>query len=320
MQATCSLVLVAIFAGAGKGQAQQAFPAKPVRIVVPFSPGSQTDIVARLVGPKLNGIWGQPVIIENRAGGSGVAGANLVAKAEPDGHTILLTSSAFVIGAALQNHLPYDAIKDFSGVTQIGYTTGVLVVSPELGVKSVAELIQFARNHSTKLLAGSTGPGSSTFMNVELFRMAAGVQVTHVGFKGQPEFLVEILGGRIHIAVAGLGPALPFIKNGRLLALAVGTPVRSSVLPDIPAMAEILAGYKKDGSYALLAPARTPRAIINRISSDIGRVLDLADVREPLERIGFVPSPTSPEEHDRILRAQIDTFSGIVHQAGLRTP
>ncbi len=298
----------------------EAFPAKPVRLVVPFSAGSQTDIVSRTVGPKLAETWGQPVVIENRPGASGVIGADVVAKATPDGHTLLLTSSSFVIGAAMHTNLPYAPLRDFAGVTQIGYTTGVLVVAPSLGIKIVKELVALARERPGKILWGSTGVGASTYMNGELFRMASDIKITHVGFKGQPEFIIEILAGRVHFAFAGLGPALPFIKDGRLLALAVGIPRRSPILPDVPALAEVLPGYEKDGSYALLAPAKTPRAILGKISKDTARALDDMAVKQKLQTFGFVPAPTTPEEHDRILRAQIETFSKVVRVAGLRAP
>ena len=309
-----ALVAVHVFAQT------QPFPAKPVRLVVPVSAGSQNDIMARILGPKLSDLWGHPVVIENRPGASGVIGADVVAKATPDGHTLLLTSAAFTISAAMSPALPYSPLRDFAGVTQVGFTTGVLVVAPSLGVKTVKEIIVLAQERSGKLLWGSVGVGSSTYMNGELFKMASGVKITHVGFKGQPEFIIEILAGRIHFAIAGLGPALPFIKDGRLLALAVGSPQRSPVLPNVPALAEVLPGYEKDGSYAMLAPAKTPRSIVNKIGKDVARVLDLAEVRQKLQAFGFVPAPTTPEEHDRILRAQIETFSRVARVAGLRAP
>ena len=298
----------------------QSFPAKPVRLVVPFSSGSQTDMVARTLAPKLSDAWGQPVMIENKSGAGGVLGADTVRRATADGHTLLLTSSSFSISAAAQRDLPYVPARDFVGVTQIGFTTTVLVATPALGAKSVKELVALAHGRPGKLLWGSAGVGSGTYMSGEIINMAAAIKATHVGFKGQPEFIVEILAGRIHYAAAGLGPALPFIKDGRLIALGVSTPERSPVLPDVPTLAEELPGYEKEGSYTLLAPSSTPPAVRERISTDIARVLAIAEVAQKLQSFGFLPSPSTPDECDRIVRAQIETFSKVLRLAGLRGP
>ena len=309
---------LAIIATPSLAQAQQKFPSKPVRIVVPFSAGSATDITARMIGPRLGGHWGQPVVVENRPGAGGTLAAATVAKATPDGHTLLLISAAFAIGAVLNANLPYDPLKDFVGVTQIGFTTGVLAVAPSLGVKTVKELIAAAQERPGKILFGSAGAGSGIHMNAERFRLAAGINAVHVGFKGQPEMLIEILAGRVHYGFPSLGPALPFIKDGRLLALAVITPQRSPLLPDVPAMAEMLPRYERDATHALLAPAKTPRHIVNQISKDVALILDLPEVKRQMQSISFIPAPTTPEEYDRILRGLIETFTKVARDAGLR--
>ena len=305
-------------AAAGPVQAQQKFPTKPVRIVVPFSAGSATDISARMISPRLAERWGQPVVVENRPGAGGTLAAATVAKATPDGHTLLLISAAFAIGAVLNSNLPYDPLKDFVGVTQIGFTTGVLAVAPALGVKSVQGLIALAQERPGKILFGSAGAGSGIHMTAERFRFAAGINAVHVGFKGQPEMLIEILAGRVHYGFPSLGPVLPFIKDGRLLALAVVTPQRSPLLPDVPALVEVLPGFERDATHALLAPARTPRPIVNQISKDVARILDLPDVQQRMQAMSFVPAPTTPEEYDRILRGLIETFTRVARDAGLR--
>jgi tripartite-type tricarboxylate transporter receptor subunit TctC len=302
----------------GLAQAQQKFPSKPVRIVVGFSAGSATDITARLLGPKLSEKWGQPVVVENRPGGSGVIAANIVAKAAPDGYTLLLISSAFAVSAALQPNLGYEPLKDFVGVTQLGFTTQVVVAAPSLGIKSVSELTALAHERPGKLLFGSAGAGSGTHISAEMFRMAAGIKATHVGFKGQPEFLVEIMAGRVHFAIASLGPALPLIREGRVMPLAVLTSKRAPVLPEVPSISEVIPGYEREGSHGLVAPASTPRAVLNQIAHDIARVCELADVKERLLAIGFVPATTTPDDYTRILRAQIETYSKVVRVAGLR--
>jgi len=299
-------------------QAQQKFPSKPVRIVVGFSAGSATDISARMLGPRLGEKWGQPVVIENRPGAGGMLAAAMVAKATPDGHTLLLISAAFAIGAVLHANLPYDPLKDFTGVAQIGATTGALAVAPSLGVKSVQELIALAQERPGKIFFGSAGAGSGIHMTAERFKMLAGIKTVHVAFKGQPEMLIEILAGRIHYGFPGLGPALSMIKDGRLVALAVVTTKRSPQLPDVPTMAEVLPGFENDATHALMAPAGTPRAVLNKVSKDVAGVLELPEVKQQMHNMSFEPAPTSPEETDQIVRRLMVTFSKVVRAAGLR--
>ena len=236
----------------------------------------------------------------------------------PDGYTLLATSPAFAIAAALNPGLPYDPLKDFAGVSEIGYSTTALVVTPSLGVKTVKELIALAHAKPGFLLFGSAGAGSATHIGAERFRSAAGIKAQHVGFKGQPEFLIEIVAGRIHFGSAGLGPALPFLKDGRLVAIAVATPQRSQLLPDVPAAPEVLPGWGGDGSHAWLAPAATPLAIRAQIGREMARALAHAEVKERLINIGFQIAPTTPEEHEKNLRSDIAAFSRIVKESGLR--
>jgi tripartite-type tricarboxylate transporter receptor subunit TctC len=300
------------------GHAQMPdYPVRPIRIVVPSSAGGTQDTLARLIAPKLGESLRQPVIVENRGGAGGMIGASIVAKAAPDGYTLLLASPGFAVGAAVHANLPYDPRKDFAGVAQIGYSTTVLNVTPSLGVKSVRELIAVARAHPGKILFGSSGGGSSTHMSAERFRLAAGIDARHVGFKGQPEFLTEIAAGRIHFGVGGLGPALSFIRDGRLLPLAVTTPERSRLLPHVPTSAEVLPNWGRDGSQGVLAPARTPRAIVYRINQEVGRILELPEVRERLQAVDFNVVTSSPEEFERSLRADMDLFSKVAKAAGL---
>ena len=309
-----------VLAAPGLARAQTKFPSKPVRIVVGFSPGSATDITARMIGPKLSEKWGQPVVIENRSGAGGTMANAAVARATPDGHTLALISAAFAIGAVLHKDLPYDPIKDFVGVAQIGASTGVLAVTPSLGVKSVKELIALAQERPGKIFYGSAGAGSGIHMTAERFKMVAGLKSVHVAFKGQPEMLVEIMAGRIHYGFPGLGPALGMIKDGRLVALAVVTQRRSPLLPDLPVLAEVLPGFERDASHGLLAPAGTPRRILDQISKDVTSVLELPEVKQQMLAISFEPAPSTPEEFDRIVRNMISIFSKVVVAAGLRAP
>ncbi len=191
-------------------------------------------------------------------------------------------------------------------------------MSPALGVKSVKDFIALAQAKPGQILFSSGGAGSATHINAERFRFAAGIKAVHVGFKGTPDALIEVLAGRVHYCMVGLGSALPFIRDGRLLALAVSTPQRSPLLPDVPAMAEVLPGFGRDGSHSLFAPAGTPRPILNKVSKEVARIFDLPDVKERLQAMGFHLAPSTPEEHDRILRDQIETFSQVARLVGLK--
>jgi tripartite-type tricarboxylate transporter receptor subunit TctC len=229
-----------------------------------------------------------------------------------------VSSSSFAITAALQPSLTYDPLKDFAGVTRIGFSKSILVVTPSIGVKTLKDFIEYGRARPGKILFSSAGAGSSTHLNGERFRLAAGIKVRHVGFKGASDAMLEVVAGRVQYAIVGLSSSLPFIRDGRVLALAVGTPQRSTLLPDVPTIAETLPGYKRDGSHSLLAPAGTPRPILLQISRDVKRVFDMPDIRDRLENVDFTPQPTTPEEHERIIRADIETFGNVIRLAGMR--
>ena len=315
-----SLCLALAGAAPGMAQAQQKFPSKPIRLVVAFTPGGTTDILARMVAPGMSETFGQPLVIEGRPGAGGVLAATIVAKATPDGYTLLATSAALVISAVLNGNAQYDPLKDFAPLAELGYSTTVLVVTPSLGVKTVKELAALANSTTkpVKLLFGSTGAGSSTHLSAERFRIAAGFKAQHIGFKGQSEFLIEIIAGRIHFGSSGLIVSLPFIKEGKLVALAVATPQRSPVLPDVPAAPEVLPGWGRDGSQAWLAPAGTPRAIRERISKELARQLTQPEIKERLQNMGFNVVPTTPDEHEKNMRADHAVFTRIVKEVGLK--
>ena len=317
-----ALVIAASLTGAASGiaQAQQKFPTKPVRIVVGFSAGSATDITARMVATKLGDIWGQSLVIENRTGAAGQLATVMVANAAPDGHTLLMISTAMVINSVLPEKPLYNLLKDFTGVSQIGIVTNALVVTPSLGIKSVKELIALAHERPGKLLFGTSGAGSGTHITTARFNMAAGIKGVHVAFKGLPEVLIEVAAGRLNYGLISLGPALPFIQEKRVIALAQIAAKRAVTLPDVPLITDALHGFERDTTHAIIAPAGTPRAITNQISRDIARVLELPDVRERMANIGFEPAPLTPEEHDKQLRRLHESLSKVVVAVGLRAP
>jgi tripartite-type tricarboxylate transporter receptor subunit TctC len=295
--------------------AQPKFPNKPVRIVT-VGPGSQGDVLTRTLAPKLSEVWGQPVVVENRAGAGGTLAAATVAKATPDGYTFLLQSSQFAVTAALHASLPYDPIKDFAGISQLGNGTVVLYVPPSLGVKTAKELIALA--HAKQgLLFSSSGAGSGAHLNSEMFRYAAGIKATHVGFRSSSEAMIEVVAARVHFSVLPLGTGLAFIKDGRLLPLAAADQ-RSPLIPDVPAMSEVVPNYQRSGAYGLYAPAATPRPVLLQINSALRRVLALPEMTAQLQAMAFAASPTTPEEFDKIYRADIETYSKLVRIAGLR--
>ena len=299
MKLVCGLALVAALATlavAAEASAQdrrEKFPGRPVALVT-AAPGIQADILARMMGEKMSGSWGQPVVVVNRAGGGGTVAASHVAKAAPDGHTLLLLGTIFTIGAVIRPNLPYDALRDFSGVTQIGYGNLVLVVTPSLRVKSLRELIVAAKAKPGEILFASGGAGSVGHIDGERIKLAAGINVKHVAFKGAPEALLQVLGGRVHYGLTSVATAIPFITEGQLVPLAVSNPQGSPLLPDVPTIGEVLPGYKRVGSTGLLAPAGTPRPILDQINQQVRRVFDLPDIKAKLRAMDFTAVLTTP--------------------------
>jgi tripartite-type tricarboxylate transporter receptor subunit TctC len=319
LKATIGVAMAACIAAAslrGIAQTQQTFPTKSIRLMVPASAGSQTDILGRMLSAKMSETWGQPIIVDSRPGALGALAANIVAKAPPDGHTLLLSTN-HAVSAALQPDLPYDPLKDFAGVAQIGYGTSILVVAHALGVKSLNDLVALAKAQPGKIIFGSSAVGSGVHLTGASFNRAAGIKVVSVAFKGSPEATMEVLGGRVHYTLAPLAVVLPYIRDGRLLALAASKHI--PVLPDVPALGDTFPEFKRiSNSYGLLAPAATPRPILQQISKEVARIVDLPDIKERLHPTGFVIAPSTPDEFDTILREQIDSLSKLVRDLGLR--
>lgn len=298
--------------------AQAKFPVKPIRVVVAFSAGGTSDILARMIAQGMGDAWGQPIVVEPRPGAGGTLAATLVSKAAPDGYTLLATSGSFPISVATGQKLQYDPLKDFATVGEIGYGTQVVVASPALGVKTLKEFVALANARPNKLLFGSTGALTSTHLSTERFIKAVGIRAQHVGFKGQVEYVIEVVADRVHFGAPGLMVALPLIREGKLVPLVTAIPQRSPLLPDVPTAAEVAPGWGRDGSQAWLAPAGTPRAIRQQISKEMARNLALPEVKSRLENMGFFVAHASPEEHEKNLRSDIETFSRLVNELGLK--
>ena len=316
--AVAAFVAASVVAGSAHAQ-QQKFPNKPIRMVVPFSAGSQTDILARLIGQKMNENWAQQVVVDNRPSAGGTIAAGIVANAPADGHTLMLHSVGHAINATLYSRLPFNTLRDFAGVSQVASVPNVLVVAPALGVKTVKDLIALAKQKPGAINFGSAGIGSGTHINGEQFKVVAGLNVVHVPYKGTPEALTDTMTGRIHYFFAPLVPATPLVKEGRLVALAVSTAQRSPVLPEVPTVGEAaLPGFDYDQWYGLIAPRQTPKAILNQLSAEVARVLDLPDVRKTFQTQGAVAKPSTPEQFDAFIRSEIDKLGKVIKAAGAR--
>jgi tripartite-type tricarboxylate transporter receptor subunit TctC len=288
-------------------------------MIVPLTAGSAADILARRLAQKGGESWGQTVVVENRPGAGTTLGADVVAKAAPDGHTLLMNSAAFAVSAAVYQKLPYDPLKDFAPVSQVAAAPIVVVVAPSLGVKSIKDLIALAKAQPGQINFGSSGVGSSTHFAGEQLKLAAGLNVVHVPYKGPSEALLDTTTGRIQYFPSPLVPALPFINDGKLLALGVTTAQRSPTLPDVPTVAEAgLPGYEYQDWWGVFAPAATPRAVVDRISKEIARALKLPDVTDQLQSQGAEARPSTPDEFTSFVRAKIEAVRQVATSAGIR--
>ena len=312
--------IAAVMLAAGALQAlAQGYPNKPVHVIITFPPGTGTDIVARTVTQKLSEFWGQPVLAENRSGAGGSIGAALVAKAVPDGYTLMIDSNAHVVTPAIYAKLPYDTLKDFVDIAPLAGGPNVLVAGPGSSVKSVAELVAEAKAKPGQINFASAGIGSGTHLNLEKFKLAAGIDVTHVPYKGTPEVVTDLLGKRVSYYFAPISPAIPLIRDGRLRALAVSSARRSDQLPEVPTVAESgLPGFEFILWFGLWGPAGMPADIVDKISKDVNRALTGADVRERLAKLGNDTMIMSPGEFSRLVRKELDDYARIVKAAGIK--
>jgi tripartite-type tricarboxylate transporter receptor subunit TctC len=298
----------------------QPWPSKPIHIVVPFAPGGPADLLPRLIGPKLTEAWGQPVIIDNKPGAGGNIGMDAVAKAAPDGYTLVIGPNGnLVVNPHLYPNLPYDVFRDFAPVTLIASVSNVLVVNPDVPAKSVNDLIALAKAKPKSLSFGSPGIGSQPHLGGEFLKLQAGIDVLHVPYNGTAPALRDLLGGQIQFMFAQASSALPHVQSGKLRALGVASPRRSGLLPDLPTIAEGgLPGFEAVSWYALLAPAGTPRDIVNKLQAEVARVLQLPEIREKLAAQGGEPVGNTPEQLNAMLRAESARYADIVKRANIK--
>ena len=314
--ACCAFIAAAALLPTQKTQA--AFPEKPIRMIVISSAGGSTDMVARAVGRALGEGLGQAVVLDNRPGGGGVIAADLTAKARPDGYTILMANTAHTVQPSLHAKLPYDAIKDFAPVSLVALTHSVLLVHPSLPVKSVRELIDYAKANPGKLNYSSGTNGSSAHIGGELLKLMGGIDMVRVPYKGTAENLNALLANEVHISFDTLPAALPLLSAGRLRAIGIGGPRRATRLPEVPTVAETLPGYDIGTWHGVLAPAGTPVAIIMRMSNELAKMAKNPEAREQAAAQGLELVGSTPQELDTYIRGQMAKFARVVKATGMR--
>lgn len=318
-RAVWKLVLVAASVACAGTAMAQSFPSKPIRVIVPFTAGSTTDIIARAVSDRLAASLGQPVVIDNKPGAGGTLGAAAVAKADPDGHTILIHSSSHTVNPAMYEKLSFDTARDFAGVTPLAVLPNVLVVSPAKGYNSLQDLLKLAKSRPGVLNYGSAGAGSATHLSAEKFRVGAGIDAVHVPFKGSPDAINEVIGGRIDYYFAPVAPVIQLINKRKLQALAVSSAKRSSVLPSVPTTIEAgVPGSDYNFWIGMLVPAKTPRVVIERLHKETLAALASADVKERLANLGAEPMTMTPEQFDAHVGKELAANKTLVKQANIR--
>lgn len=298
--------------------AASSYPSRPIRIVVPFSPGSGSDFLARQLGPKMTERWSQQVVVDNRPGAAGRVAGEIVTRAAPDGHTLMVTSSGIAASAALYPDLPYDTLKDFAPVSLLAITSTLFVTSPNSGIKTVKDLIARAKQEPGKLTYGHSGVGSGTHFASELLNAMMGIKTVHVPYKGGTEVMADTISGRITFGVVPLAPSVPLVKSGRAHAIGVTTKDRVASLPDVPTLYESGAtGYEYLGWFAIFAPGKTPSSVVAKLNESVARILAMPDVRDRIDAIGVEPKPGTPEALHAMLRAEIEARKKIFgSQAG----
>jgi tripartite-type tricarboxylate transporter receptor subunit TctC len=297
----------------------QAYPVKPVRYLVPFPAGGSPDIVARLLGERLNRLWGQPVVIENRAGAGGTVAAAVAAKAAPDGYTLLQCNIASnAIAYSLYAKLPYHPLRDFAPISRIGTTPSGLVVHPAMAAATIGEFIAFAKANPGKVSYGSTSAGSSPQLAMELFRSRANINVVHIAYKGAAPAIADLLGGQIPAAIANVPALLAPVQAGRIRALAVTSSKRASAWPSVPTLAESgMPGFDVTSWYGVCAPAGTPRTIIDKVHADLSTVLLSSEVQQRMNDLVVEAAPSSPEELAAFIRAETSRWAKVIKDAGI---
>ena len=310
-------LLIVLLAGCGHALAQ-SWPSRPIRAIVPFGAGSATDVVSRVVLEPLSAQLGQPIVVENRGGAGTTIGAAIVAKSDPDGYTLLATSSAHTLVPTVYPHAPYDTAADFAAVVSLGMSPNVLVVSPAKGFKTAHDLVAAAKARPGALNFASAGVGTATHLSAERFRMAAGIEAVHIPFRGGAESITEVLSGRADFLFTPLGTALPQVRAGNLVALAVSSPKRAALLPEVPSVLELFPNSDYPFWIGIFMPAKTAGDIVEKFHREAVKTMQFPNVKERLQTLGMEPMPLTPAEFDARVRAEIGTTGVLAKAAGLQ--
>jgi tripartite-type tricarboxylate transporter receptor subunit TctC len=296
----------------------QVFPAKPVRLVVPFPPGGATDIIGRLLGQKLQELWGQSVVIEYKPGGGTVVGTDYVAKSPPDGYTMGIVITAHVINPSMRADLPYNTMKDLAGVSMVAVSHIALVATPGLEANTVPELVALAKRNPGKLTYATPGTGTAMHLAGELLKSLAAIDIVHVPYKGGAPASVDVISGRVALQIDPMYASMANVKAGKLKLIAIASPQRATTVPEVPTVAETFPGFNVMSITGVVVPSATPRDIVNKASIDINRALAAADLVERMSQHGMEPSGTTPAQFDAFIRAEIEKWSKVVKASGAK--
>ena len=316
---TLAIALSACLVAAATTALAQGYPSRPIRVVVPFTPGTGMDIIARNVGPKLSERLGQPVVIDNRPGASGNLGAELVAKSAPDGHTMMISGNPLIVSAHLYRNVPFKPLADFSPISLAAWGTLMLVANPGTKINSVADLIAQAKANPGKISYGSPGIGTPHHMSMELLKQTAGVYLTHIPYRGTAPAVTDLLGGQVDAMFLPIHVALPHVKSGKLVALGIGSDKRHPLLPDLPTLKEARAGdVNVDMWFGIFAPPGTPADQVQRLNRELRDILATPEVRTAFQSQGMDPASSSPEEFSRLVTRDADRWAGLIRTANIR--
>src|SRR5881396_1007065 len=310
-----TLVFVALLPLAA---AAQSFPTRAVRLMVPFPPGGATDIIGRMVAAKMQDVWGQPVVVENKPGAGTVVGTDYVAKSAPDGTTLGMVVTAYVINPSLRSDLPYNTLKDLSGVTQVSVQHLVMAANPSFPANNIPDLIALAKKEPGKLAYATPGSGTAMHLSVEMLKTSSGIDLVHVPYKGGAPAQQDVMAGRVPILMDVLYAVQPLIKSGRIKVLALLSPQRAPESPDYPVVSESVPGVSALSLVGIVAPSATPRDLVNRIGADIARAVKSSDLTERMKQQGMEPVGSTPEQFDALIRSEIEKWAKVVKQSGAK--
>lgn len=320
--AVSAILLVLVLTAAthaGYAPAAAGYPERPVRLVVPFAPGGTNDVIGRIVAEKLAARLGQPFVVDNRAGANSVVGSEIVAGANPDGHTLLIVAAGFAINPSLRRKLPYDTVRDFAPIGLVGGGPYLMVVHPSVPAKTVNEFITWVKARPGQVNYASVGVGSPPHLAAELLKITAGIDMQQIPYKGGGAVLPDLIAGRVSMFFGSISTLQPHVQTGKLRAIAVTTVQRATAMPELPTFIEAgLAGYEVNGWYGLLAPGKSPRAIVSRLNAELREVLADADTRQRFQQRGMDPAPGTAQEFAALIRSEMAKWAKVIHAAGIK--